>query len=60
MREHSLQSAFLRKRWRVSSTRQNPAASPAPDLVNRDFTASAPDRLWVADATCILCGEGVF
>jgi putative transposase len=60
MRENGLQGAFLRKRWRVSSTRQNPHASPAPDLVNRDFTAPAPDRLWVADATRIPCGEGVF
>ncbi len=51
MREHGLQGAFLRKRWRASSTRQNPNADPAPDLVNRDFTAPAPNRLWVADAT---------
>ena len=28
-------------------------AHPAPDLVERDFTASAPDRLWVADITYI-------
>ena len=60
MREDGLQGAFLRKRWRVASTRQNPRATPAPDLVNRDFTAAAPDRLWVADATRIPCGEGVF
>jgi transposase-like protein len=39
MREAGLQGAFLRKKWRTSSTRQNPAATPAPDLVNRDFTA---------------------
>jgi len=60
MREDGLQGAFLRKRWRAASTRQNPRATPAPDLVNRDFTAAAPDRLWVADATRIPCGEGVF
>jgi putative transposase len=60
MREHGLQGAFLRKRWRVASTRQNPRHTPVPDLVNRDFTAAAPDRLWVADATRIPCGEGVF
>jgi len=60
MRENGLQGAFLRKRWRISSTRQNPHASPAPDLGNRDFTAPAPDRLWVADATRIPCEEGVF
>ena len=26
-------------------------ARPAPDLVERDFTADSPDRLWVADIT---------
>nr|WP_166655819.1 DDE-type integrase/transposase/recombinase [Nocardia ignorata] len=29
-------------------------------MVNRDFTAGEPDRLWVAGATRIACGEGVF
>ncbi|MEU4351126.1 DDE-type integrase/transposase/recombinase [Streptomyces sp. NPDC023838] len=30
----------------------------APDLANRDFTASAPNRLWVTDLTLISTGEG--
>ncbi|GAA1194882.1 IS3 family transposase [Pseudonocardia alaniniphila] len=60
MREAGVQGAFLRKKWRTSSTRQNPAATPAPDLVNRNFTAPAPNRLWVADATRIPCAQGVF
>ena len=34
-------------------SRRTPAASPAPDLVQRHFTAAAPDRLWVADITYI-------
>jgi transposase InsO family protein len=54
------QGAFLRRGWRQGSTTQNPRATPAPDLVERDFTAAAPNRLWVADATRIPCGEGVF
>jgi putative transposase len=54
------QGAFLRRGWRGGSTRQDPRALPAPDLVNRQFTAAAPNRLWVADATRIRCGEGVF
>jgi putative transposase len=29
------------------------AARPAPDLVERNFAATAPDRLWVADITYI-------
>ena len=60
MRAAGLQGAYLRKQWRTPSTRQDPRASPAPDLVERDFTAEAPDRLWVADATRIPCAEGVF
>jgi transposase InsO family protein len=59
MRTHRLQGAFLRRKWRVPSTRQDPRATPAPDLVNRQFHAPAPDRLWVADATRIPVGEGV-
>ena len=52
--------AFLRRGWRGGSTRQDPRHTPAPDLVNRQFTADRPNRLWVADATRIPCGEGVF
>ena len=29
-----------------------------PDLVDRDFTAPAPDRLWVADTTYVPTWEG--
>jgi putative transposase len=57
MAAHGLQGAFLRKRWRCS-TRQNPKATPAPDLVDRNFTAEAPNRLWVADISRIATGEG--
>ncbi|MFC6091714.1 IS3 family transposase [Saccharothrix lopnurensis] len=51
MRRAGLPGAFLRRQWRASSTRRDPRAAPAPDRVNRGFTAPAPDRLWVADAT---------
>ena len=57
MREAGLQGAFMRKRRR-SSTRRDPTATPAPDLVNRQFTAPAPNRLWVADISRIPTGEG--
>jgi putative transposase len=59
MRVHGLAGAFLRRGWRGGSTRQNPKAEPAPDLVNRNFDADGPNRLWVADATRIACGDGV-
>ena len=35
------------------TTVRDPDARPAPDLVDRDFTAAGPDRLWVADITYI-------
>jgi transposase InsO family protein len=35
------------------TTRRDPGAAPAPDLVSRDFAAGGPDRLWVADITYI-------
>jgi putative transposase len=59
MREHGLAGAHLRRGWRHGSTRQNPAHTAAPDLVDRDFRAEAPNRLWVADLTRLVTGEGV-
>jgi putative transposase len=41
-----------RRKW-TRTTVRCPGASPAPDLVDRDFTAPGPDRLWVADITYI-------
>lgn len=35
----------------VRTTRREPATGSAPDLVERAFEASAPNRLWVADIT---------
>jgi transposase InsO family protein len=57
MRSHGLQGAFMRRHKR-SSTRRDPTATPAPDLVNRDFKVDAPNRLWVADIARIPTGEG--
>ena len=41
------------RRKGVRTTRRNPDTAPAPDLVRRDFTAAAPNRLWVADITYV-------
>jgi putative transposase len=57
LREAGLRGAFMRKRRRCS-TRRDPTATPAPDLVNRQFTAPGPNRLWVADISRIPTGEG--
>jgi putative transposase len=37
--------------WRHSLTDQDPAAGPIPDLLHRDFTASAPGEKMVGDIT---------
>lgn len=48
-----------RRRWRVPATRPaSRAATTAPDLVRRDFSAEAPDRLWLADITVLPTDEG--
>ena len=39
------------RRRRVITTVRDRAATPASDLVERNFTAAAPDRLWVAEIT---------
>ena len=44
---------------RKGSTRRDPLAAPAADLVDRDFTASGPDELWIADFTQIATWQGV-
>ena len=46
-----------RRRW-LNTTRRQPNARPAPDLVQRHFVADAPNRLWVADATYVPTVEG--
>lgn len=58
MRQHDRRGAYLRKGWKGGSTKQNPKHTAAPDLVNRNFGADAPNRLWVADLTRIMTGQG--
>ena len=45
--------AGVSRRKGTTTTRRDRDARPAPDLVERDFTAAAPDQLWVADITYI-------
>jgi putative transposase len=42
-----------RRRARIRTTRRDPAAPPAPDLVQRVFAAAAPNALWVGDITYV-------
>ena len=58
MAEHGIEGAKRRGRpWRT--TKPDPDAQRRPDLVERDFTASRPGELWVADYTHVRCWEGV-
>jgi transposase InsO family protein len=57
MREAGIQGAKRRGRpWRT--TTPDPAAHRRPDLVQRDFSAGGPDRLWVGDFTYLRSWEG--
>jgi transposase InsO family protein len=45
-------------RRKLVTTRRDKDATPAPDLVQRDFSAEGPDELWVGDITYVPTGEG--
>ena len=40
------------------TTRRDPRAAPAPDLLGREFVAAQPNRIWMADITYIPTQEG--
>ncbi|MBT2481967.1 DDE-type integrase/transposase/recombinase [Streptomyces sp. ISL-94] len=42
----------------IRTTVPEPSAPRPPDLVDRDFTASRPDQLWVADMTYVRTWSG--
>jgi transposase InsO family protein len=50
----------LRLRRRVQTTIADPAASKAPDLIGRDFTAPAVNQRYVGDITYLPVGERGF
>ena len=51
MRAAGLEGISRRRRGRT--TRRDRDARPAPDLVERNFSAGGPDELWVADITYV-------
>ena len=51
MREGGLVGITRRKRW--TTTTRSERQRPAPDLVQRDFSALDRDQLWVADITYV-------
>ena len=56
MRVAGLQGCTRGKKRRT--TRRDPRAAPAPDLLRRDFAAARPNRVWLADITYIPTREG--
>lgn len=56
MREAQLEGASRRRRF--STTVRERDRRPAPDLVERHFSAERPDQLWVADITYIPTWSG--
>ena len=56
MRAAGLEGVHRRRRART--TVQDRDAAPAPDLVERDFSADRPDSLWVADITYVPTWQG--
>ncbi|MGW2512366.1 IS3 family transposase [Streptomyces scopuliridis] len=57
MRELGITGAVRGRK--VITTITGPAAERAPDLLDRDFVASAPTRCWVADFTHVATWNGV-
>jgi putative transposase len=58
MRDLGIQGVS-RLRKKVFTTRADPDASRAPDLVNRQFTATRPNALWVTDLTYVATRSGM-
>jgi putative transposase len=50
MRRAGIEGVYRRRRKR-GCTRRDPTAIPSDDLVNRAFSVSGPDQLWVSDVT---------
>ena len=57
MREHGLQS-HKRRRLRVVTTDSKHAHPVAPNVLERDFEAAAPNQKWLADMTYVPTEEG--
>jgi putative transposase len=50
--------ALQRRRYHPVTTQRQPGMVPAPNLLNQEFSAVAPNQKWVSDFTYIETGEG--
>ena len=46
------------KRFKPTTTQADPTKQPAPNTLDRDFTADAPNRKWVTDITYLATTAG--
>ncbi len=58
MRKNNIEGLRLRRKHRTTIAES--ADTPSPDLLNRDFTAAAPNARYVGDLTYLPCEEGAF
>ena len=56
MRRHGIQGRHKRRAPRTTDSKH--ALPVAPNLLDRQFTATAPNQVWLADITYIPTGEG--
>ncbi len=56
MRAHGL--CGVRRRGLRATTHSRHSLPVAPNLLGRDFSATAPDQVWVSDITYLACQEG--
>ena len=57
MREMGLRGAVRGRAWKLTTVTAEAAMRP-PDLVEREFTATRPNHLWVADITYVATWAG--
>jgi putative transposase len=57
MRELGLASR-VSKAFTPTTTKADPSQQPAPNRLDRDFTATAPNQKWVTDITYLLTAQG--
>ncbi len=56
-KEHQLQAHIRRRRYNTPSMVFAVPEGPKPNILDRDFTATEPDRKWVTDITTVRVGD---
>jgi putative transposase len=51
-------SSLQQRSWRISTTDSGHSLPVADNLLDQQFTTSAPDRVWLGDITYVRTGEG--